>query len=92
MAIAAIFISVIAAIILLLSAVLSFIAKEYVMGFCMLILLGIDVFLMVLCVRKYNNESPKAHVIEDVVEYKIDSITTIAGSDTTKVYTITYVK
>ena len=43
---------------------------------------------------EYNHpeEQKQTYVIKDVTEYYVDSTTTINGADTTKTYTITYLK
>lgn len=92
MSIVAICFSFIAAALCLYAAVTAFTSKEYAMGFFMAILVIINLILGVGSIIVGCTEGPQPLVVDNVVEYKVDSTIIINGADTSKVYTITCVK
>ena len=69
----------------------SFLLKEYDIGTIALLTACVAIFVAFI-IKRYDDKAPKTHVIENVVEYKIDSVININVTDTSKVYTITYIK
>jgi len=51
-----------------------------------------NLYILVVDIKKYKSDEPKTYIEKNVVEYHIDSTITINQADTTKTYTITYLK
>ena len=60
----------------------------------MAFLVGLNVYILVDDIKILNNpqHEVETHVVKNIKEYYVDSTTVINGADTTKTYTITYIK
>jgi hypothetical protein len=63
-------------------------------SFLMAILVGLNTYILITNINRLNNpqDEVETHVVKNVKEYYVDSTTVINGADTTKTYTITYLK
>ena len=60
----------------------------------MAILVGLNTYILITNINRLNNpqDEVETHVVKNVKEYYVDSTIVINGADTTKTYTITYLK
>ena len=60
----------------------------------MLLLIGLNTYILITNINRLNNpkDEVETHVVKNVKEYYVDSTLVINGVDTTKTYTITYLK
>lgn len=67
---------------------------NYGVSFLMALLVGLNTYILLLNINRLNNpqDEVETHVVKNVKEYYVDSTTVINGADTTKTYTITYLK
>ena len=89
----AIIISLVASIMCLIAVIVALDNRNYRNAILFAGLFLINVVCLTANIDKYNNpEKYEVHTIKNVTNYQIDSTLTINGVDTTKTYTITYLK
>ncbi len=86
--------AVIAIITCIIASIMNARIGNYGVSLLMAILVGINTYILILNINRLNNQQDEVetHVVRNVKEYYVDSTTVINGTDTTKTYTITYLK
>ena len=76
------------------SAIVNARVGNYGVSLLMAILVGINTYILIDNINELNNpqHEVETHVVKNIKEYYVDSTTVINGADTTKTYTITYIK
>ena len=76
------------------SAIVNANVGNYGISFLMAILVGLNTYILITNINRLNNpkDEVETHVVKNVKEYYVDSTLVINGADTTKTYTITYLK
>lgn len=76
------------------SAIVNAYVGNYGVSFLMAILVGLNTYILITNINRLNNpqDEVETHVVKNVKEYYVDSTLVINGADTTKTYTITYIK
>lgn len=95
MLIATIILAIIAAVCCTIAAAYSFIAEKYASGIFMIGLVILNICTFAHNLNKYlakRNRELKTEIVKNVVKYDVDSTIVINGADTTKTYTLTYLK
>ena len=89
-----IILAVLAVVTCFISAIMNARIGNYGVSLLMAILVGINTYILILNINRLNNpqDEVETHVVRNVKEYYVDSTTVINGADTTKTYTITYLK
>lgn len=90
-----IILAVIAIIICFISSIANARVGNYGISLLMAILVGLNTYILITNINELNNpqeENVKTYVVKDIKEYYVDSTVVINGVDTTKTYTITYLK
>lgn len=95
MLIFAIIIAIIAVILCAAAAIYHFSEENYGVGCTMILLAVLNAVLCVSNIEKYTAKRDgelETKIVKNVVEYHVDSVIVINGADTTKTYTLTYLK
>lgn len=89
-----IILAVIAIIVCFISSIMNARIGNYGISFLMALLVGLNTYILILNINRLNNpqDEVETYVVKNVKEYYVDSTTVINGADTTKTYTITYLK
>ncbi len=89
-----IILAVIAIITSLISSIMNARVGNFGISLFMLLLVGLNTYILITYINRLNNpqDEVETYVVKNVKEYYVDSTVVINGVDTTKTYTITYLK
>lgn len=89
-----IILAIIAIITCLISSIMNARVGNYGISFLMALLVGLNTYILITNINELNNpqDEMETYVVRNVKEYYVDSTVVINGVDTTKTYTITYLK